>query len=33
MLKEKMYANNPHSLKKLQENIRHEISTAPVEQL
>lgn len=32
-VKEKMYMNNPHSLEKLQENIRHEISTILVQQL
>jgi hypothetical protein len=32
-LKEKVYVNNPHSLEELQENIRHEISTIPVQQI
>jgi hypothetical protein len=28
-----MYVNNPHSLEQLKENIRHEISAIPVQQL
>jgi hypothetical protein len=32
-LKEKVYVNNLQSLKQLQENIRHEISLNPVQQV
>jgi hypothetical protein len=32
ILEEKVCVNNPHPLEELQENIRHEISTIPVQQ-